>query len=158
MMRITVVLHTASHCHLIDNSNNDPCNTRIDVRREDCNTWQEYLSVQYINVFKVKFCVLISVTGQEGMVRNTVQWLARRGWWGTLFSDSKLYSGVELWPWTFLWDLILYLLLWTVPHINRSLHRCVSSHQLPVTRWLIFHYIEACDTWTGIYHTLAKKL
>ncbi len=38
-------------------------------------------------------------------------------------SDSNLYSGVELQPWTFQWDLTLYLLLWTVLHINRSVHQ-----------------------------------
>ncbi len=38
-------------------------------------------------------------------------------------SDSKLYSGVELRPWTFQWDLTLQLLIWTVSHINRSLHQ-----------------------------------
>ena len=42
----------------------------------------------------------------------------------TLISDSKLYSGVELRPWTFQWDLTLYLLIWIVSHINRSVHQC----------------------------------
>ena len=39
-----------------------------------------------------------------------------------LLSDSNRYSGVELRPWTFQWDLTLHLLIWTVSHINRSLH------------------------------------
>ncbi len=38
-------------------------------------------------------------------------------------SDSQLYSGVELRPWTFKWDLTLYLLIWIVSHINRSVHQ-----------------------------------
>ena len=38
-------------------------------------------------------------------------------------SDSYPYSGVELRPWTFQWDLTLYLLTWTVSHINRYLHQ-----------------------------------
>ncbi len=38
-------------------------------------------------------------------------------------NDSQLYSGVELRPWTFQWDLTLYLLIWTVLHINRSVHQ-----------------------------------
>ncbi len=38
------------------------------------------------------------------------------------FSDSTSYLGVELRPWTFQWDLTLYLLIWIVSHINRSLH------------------------------------
>ncbi len=42
-------------------------------------------------------------------------------------SDSNPYSGVELRPWTFQWDLTLHLLIWTVPHINRSLHYWKSS-------------------------------
>ena len=37
-------------------------------------------------------------------------------------SGSNPYSGVELQPWTFQWDLTLHLLIWTVSHINRSLH------------------------------------
>ncbi len=41
-----------------------------------------------------------------------------------IFSDSNPYSGVELRPWTFQWDLTLYLLIWTVSHMNRSLHQC----------------------------------
>ena len=49
------------------------------------------------------------------------------------FSDSKLYSGVELRPWTFQWDLTLYLLIWTVSHINRSVHQWFSSE--PVACW-----------------------
>ena len=39
----------------------------------------------------------------------------------SLFAQ-KLHSGVELWPWTFQWDLTLHLLIWTVLHINRCLH------------------------------------
>ncbi len=38
-------------------------------------------------------------------------------------SDAKLYSGVELRPWTFQWDLTLYLLIWIVSQINRSVHQ-----------------------------------
>ncbi len=41
-------------------------------------------------------------------------------------SDSNPYSGVELRPWTFQWDLTLYLLIWTVSHINRNFHQCNS--------------------------------
>ncbi len=41
------------------------------------------------------------------------------------FSDSNSYSGLELQPWTFQWDLTLHLLIWTVLHINRSLHQWV---------------------------------
>ena len=42
--------------------------------------------------------------------------------WVPKLSDSYPYSGVELRPWTFQWDLTLHLLIWTVLHINRSLH------------------------------------
>ena len=38
-------------------------------------------------------------------------------------SDSNPYSGVTLRPWTFQWYLTLHLLIWTVSHINRSLHQ-----------------------------------
>ena len=41
-------------------------------------------------------------------------------------SDSKLYSGVELRPWPFQWDLTLHLLIWTVLHINRSVYQWCS--------------------------------
>ncbi len=33
------------------------------------------------------------------------------------------FSGVNLRPWTFQWDLTLYLLIWTVLHINISVHQ-----------------------------------
>ena len=40
-------------------------------------------------------------------------------------SDSKLYLGVESRPWTFQRDLSLYLLIWNVLHISRSVHQWV---------------------------------
>ncbi len=45
-------------------------------------------------------------------------------------SDSNPYSDVELRPWTFQWDLTLYLLIWTVSHINRSLHHWAGNQGL----------------------------
>ena len=45
------------------------------------------------------------------------------------FSDSNPYSGVELRPWTFQWDLTLHLLIWTVLHINRYLHQWIDWHK-----------------------------
>ncbi len=53
-------------------------------------------------------------------------------------SDSKLYSGVELRPWTFLWDLTLYLLIWTVSHINRSVHHwACKARKVHLMHWKI---------------------
>ena len=46
-------------------------------------------------------------------------------------SDSKLYSGVELRPWTFQWDLTLHLLIWTVLHINRYVHQWYADIGMP---------------------------
>ncbi len=45
-------------------------------------------------------------------------------------SDFNPYSGVELQPWTFQWDLTLHSLIWTVSHINRSLHQIWKEPEL----------------------------
>ncbi len=43
-------------------------------------------------------------------------------------SDGEIYSGAELTSWTFQWDLTLQLLIWSVLHINGSLHHwCTCS-------------------------------
>ncbi len=62
------------------------------------------------------------------------------------FSDSQLYSGVELRPWTFQWDLTLYFLIWTVSHINRS--EFCQDHKLLYIRWKPHFdiYYRDCDS------------
>ncbi len=51
-------------------------------------------------------------------------------------SDSNLYSGVEMRPWTFQWNLTLHLLIWTVSHINRSVHQWKLPCTLECMTWL----------------------
>ncbi len=61
-------------------------------------------------------------------------------------SDSKPYSGVELRPWTFQWDLTLHLLIWILSHINRSVHQWCKILVGNLFPRLTCHYIylRAC--------------
>ena len=57
-------------------------------------------------------------------------------------SDSNPYSGAELRPWTFQWDLTLYLLTWTMLHIYSSFHQWQSINTALQSRtgndrWLV---------------------
>ncbi len=63
------------------------------------------------------------------------------------FSDSNLYSGVELRPWTFQWDLTLHLLIWTVSHINRSLRHWIPCS---ILLWLNRFYNNSMQVKNGL--------
>ncbi len=96
-----------------------------------------------------------------------------------LRSFAAMHFGVELRPWTFQWDLTLKLLIWTVSHINRSLHQwvienwlmlltnstltCLSTQRSSQDRkftlsqfWNIFRYLIIFLSWSNnpVTHTL----
>ncbi len=55
---------------------------------------------------------------------NFLMWLLSEMTWNLYHvSHFNPYSCVELRPWTFQWNLTLHLLIWTVSHINISLHQ-----------------------------------
>ncbi len=77
--------------------------------------------------------------------------------WITEFSDSNPYSGVELQPWTFQWDLALHLLIWTVLHINRSLHHWIIEGNVQLGLHHFASYLRIYGMYIVGHFTLAPS-